>query len=61
LKGVDPGRAAHAAEENVAHNHEGHDCAAKPKRDKPAANRIKSRPAAHNANDDVGNQQNCLN
>src|ERR1044072_7722590 len=57
LKSIDPGGAAHAAEKDVAHDYESDDSAAKPVRNKSAADRIQRRAAAHDADDDVRHEQ----
>ena len=57
LKRVDPGGAAHPAEEHVAHDDKRDDSAAKPVRHPSAADGVERSSAAHNADDDVGNQQ----
>ena len=60
LKRVDPGRASHSAEEDVAHHDESHDCAAEPVGQEPTSDRPKRSSAAHHADDDVGDQQRRL-
>ena len=60
LERVDPRRALHAAEEDVAHDDGSHDQAAEPVRHHPAADRVQRRAAAHHRDDDVGHQQRRL-
>jgi hypothetical protein len=60
LESVDPGRAAHAAEEHVAHHYECDNRATEPERNEPVADRVERGATAHNANDDVRHQQDCL-
>ena len=60
LKGVDPGRAAHAAEEHVAHDDQRDDRAAEPVRNEAAGDRAQRGAAAHHADDDVGHEQRRL-
>ena len=60
LKGVDPGGAAHAAEEHIAHDHQGDQRAANRIRDQTAGDRPQGGAAAHHADDDVGHEQRRL-
>ena len=60
LQRVDPGRAAHPAEEHVAHDHERDDGAAEPERHEAAADGRERRAAAHHGDDDVRHQQHGL-
>ena len=60
LERVDPRGAAHAAEEDVAHDDERDDGAAQPIRHQPAADSRERGAAAHDRDDDVGNEQHRL-
>ena len=60
LQGIDPRRAAHPAEEDVAHHDQRHDRAAQPERDDAAAHRGERRAAAHHRDDDVRHEQHRL-
>ena len=60
LERVHPGRAAHAAEEHVAHHDQRHDRPAEPIGHAAAADRLQRRSPAHHADDDVGHEQGGL-
>ena len=57
LEGVHPGRAAHPAEEDVAHDDGRDDRAADPVRHEPVADGRERRAAADDRDDDVGHEQ----
>ena len=60
LEGVDPGRAAHASEEDVAHDDDRHQRSAEPVGHDSARDGAQRRAPAHDADDDVGHEQRRL-